>query len=64
MIYVVLYLAAIDSLVFPLVAFWFYPGVHWIILGQFFSKVFGGALWAFVIDHFRRGTENTAEAAV
>ena len=56
--------AAVDSLVFPLVAFGFYPGVHWIILGQFVAKVFGGALWAFVIDHFRRGPENTAEAAV
>ena len=56
--------AAVDSLVFPLVAFGFYPGVHWIILGQFVAKVFGGALWAFVIDHIRGGPENTAEAAV
>ena len=33
-------------------------------LGQFVAKLFGGALWAFVIDHFRGGSENTAEAAV
>ena len=30
--------AAVDSLVFPLVAFGFYPGVHWIILGQFVAS--------------------------
>ena len=56
--------ATVDSVVFPLVAFGFYPGVHWIILGQFVAKVLGGALWAFVLDHFRGEPEKTVEATV
>lgn len=40
--------AAVDSLVFPTVAFGgFLP---WITLGQFLAKVFGGALWAWVLN--------------
>ena len=56
--------AAVDSVIFPLVAFGFYPGVHWIILGQFVAKVFGGSLWAFVIDHFGEKPGKTVEAVV
>jgi queuosine precursor transporter len=54
--------AAVDSVVFPLVAFGFYPGVIWIILGQFVAKVLGGALWAFVIDRFRNESGRALEA--
>jgi len=39
--------AAIDSIVFPWIAFG-YP-VWWIVLGQFSAKVFGGAVWAWII---------------
>ena len=45
--------AAVDSLVFPTVAF----GVlmPWIVLGQFAAKVAGGFLWSLVLRHGHRG---------
>lgn len=44
--------AAVDSLVFPTVAF----GVlmPWIVLGQFVAKVGGGFLWSLVLTHRAR----------
>ena len=51
--------AAMDSLVFPLAAFGLYPGIHWIILGQFLAKFFGGALWAYLINYFRDSSKDT-----
>jgi queuosine precursor transporter len=42
--------SAADSVIFPLMAFGNFPGVALIMLGQFASKFFGGALWGFVID--------------
>ena len=42
--------SAVDSVVFPLMAFGMFPGVHWIILGQFAAKIAGGALWSFLIN--------------
>lgn len=39
--------AAVDSIIFPTIAFGgFLP---WITLGQFAAKVFGGAIWAFIL---------------
>jgi len=42
--------SAADSVIFPLMAFGSFPGIALIMLGQFASKFFGGALWGFVID--------------
>lgn len=43
--------AAVDSLVFPTVAF---GGIIWsIVIGQFVAKVVGGALWALVLNRRR-----------
>lgn len=50
--------AAVDSLVFPTIAF---GGLNWILTaGQFIAKVVGGAFWAWVItdkeiERFRNG---------
>jgi len=41
--------AGLDSIVFPLMAFGIFPGVHWIILGQFVAKVIGGGVWSWII---------------
>ncbi len=39
--------SAIDSIVFPTMAFGvFMPEI---VLGQFFAKIFGGAIWSFII---------------
>ena len=46
--------AAADSIMFPLLAFGFFPGVHWIILGQFAAKVAGGFVAAWVISRYGR----------
>ncbi len=43
--------AAADSLLFPTLAFGVF--MPWVILGQFVAKVFGGAVWSFVIDRWR-----------
>lgn len=40
--------AAVDSLVFPLLAFGF-PVLWGIVLGQFIAKTFGGYLWSLVL---------------
>jgi len=45
--------SAVDSVVFPLMAFGMFPGVHWIILGQFAAKIAGGALWSIIINKQR-----------
>ena len=43
--------AAVDSTLFPTIAFGgFLP---FIVLGQFAAKVFGGAVWAWIIGRFR-----------
>jgi len=51
--------SGVDSLVFPTVAFGaLLPAI---VLGQFAAKVFGGAIWFFVINFFRKKRlENTA----
>lgn len=41
--------AAVDSLLFPLLAFG-WPLLWGIVLGQFVAKVFGGALWYMVLS--------------
>lgn len=41
--------AAVDSLVFPALAFGF-PLLWPIVIGQFVAKIVGGALWAFVLQ--------------
>lgn len=46
--------ASVDSIVFPILAFGFFPGIAGVIALQFFAKVFGGALWSVVIDKVRR----------
>jgi len=40
--------AAVDSLVFPIMAFGF-PVLWWVVFGQFVAKVFGGGVWSIVI---------------
>jgi len=40
--------AAVDSLVFPLLAFG-WPLLWWIVIGQFAAKVAGGFIWSLVI---------------
>lgn len=39
--------SAVDSIVFPLVAFGAF--MPWIVLGQFLAKVFGGAIWSWLL---------------
>jgi uncharacterized PurR-regulated membrane protein YhhQ (DUF165 family) len=44
--------AAVDSLLFPTIAFGtLMPGV---VIAQFFAKIAGGALWAWLLDRFSR----------
>lgn len=40
--------AAVDSLIFPILAFG-WPPLWGIVLGQFVAKVFGGMVWAWII---------------
>lgn len=37
----------VDSIVFPLIAFGAF--MPWVILGQFMAKVFGGAMWSWML---------------
>lgn len=39
--------SAVDSIVFPAIAFGVL--IPWVIAGQFFAKVFGGAVWAWLL---------------
>lgn len=41
--------AAVDSLIFPILAFGF-PILWWIVLGQFAAKVAGGFIWSLVLS--------------
>ena len=41
--------SALDSMIFPLMAFGLFPGVHWIILGQFVAKIVGGGIWSWIL---------------
>lgn len=50
-----LFSAAVDSFVFPVLAFGF-PPLWGIVLGQFAAKVIGGALWSYILT---RTTENS-----
>jgi hypothetical protein len=43
--------AAVDSLIFPILAFGF-PILWWVILGQFAAKTIGGFIWALVLRRF------------
>lgn len=43
--------AAVDSLIFPILAFGF-PILWWIVLGQFAAKVAGGFIWSLVLSRF------------
>lgn len=45
--------AAVDSIIFPLVAFG-WPPLVWVMLGQFAAKVIGGAFWSLILTG-RRG---------
>ena len=47
--------AAVDSLVFPTIAFGGFMPL--IILGQFAAKVFGGAIWAYVLGKSQTSTK-------
>ena len=53
--------AAVDSVLFPAIAFGF-PLLWPIMIGQFLAKVVGGALWSLVIVHTMKPSENTAVA--
>lgn len=44
--------ALTDSILFPSIAFGIF--MPWIIFFQFLAKVFGGAVWVFVLEHIRR----------
>lgn len=39
--------SAVDSVVFPLIAFGAF--LPWVIVGQFIAKVFGGAIWSWLL---------------
>lgn len=39
--------SAVDSVVFPLIAFGAF--MPWVVVGQFVAKVFGGALWSWLL---------------
>lgn len=53
-----LFSAAVDSLVFPTLAFGgFMP---WVTLGQFAAKVLGGLLWSFILHRELRHMSNLA----
>lgn len=43
--------AAVDSLIFPILAFSF-PVLWWVVLGQFAAKVAGGFIWSLVLGRF------------
>ena len=46
--------AAADSIIFPIMAFGIFPGVHWIILGQFAAKLAGGAVFSFALNKLKK----------
>lgn len=54
--------AAVDSVLFPAIAFGF-PLMWPIMLGQFAAKVLGGLLWSFVIARTMKPAEVDAAAA-
>lgn len=39
--------SAVDSIAFPLIAFGAF--LPWVVVGQFSAKVFGGAIWAWIL---------------
>lgn len=39
--------SAVDSVVFPLIAFGSF--MPWVVVGQFVAKVFGGAIWSWLL---------------
>lgn len=39
--------SAVDSVVFPLIAFGAF--MPWVVVGQFVAKVFGGAIWSWLL---------------
>jgi uncharacterized PurR-regulated membrane protein YhhQ (DUF165 family) len=39
--------SAVDSVVFPLIAFGVF--MPWVVVGQFVAKVFGGAIWSWLL---------------
>jgi hypothetical protein len=45
--------AALDSVIFPILAFGWPPLIP-IILGQFCAKVLGGAIWSFILRRYIR----------
>lgn len=45
--------AGVDSAVFPLLAFGWFPGLPAVMALQFAAKVAGGAVWAWVIGRWR-----------
>ena len=53
--------AAVDSLIFPVLAFG-WPPLWGIVVGQFVAKVFGGMVWAWIIYNplWKRGEAKTA----
>lgn len=55
--------AAVDSLVFPALAFGF-PLLWPIVIGQFVAKIAGGALWAFVLQPRAALQEETHHGAI
>lgn len=46
--------AAVDSVVFPVLAFGGFPWI--IILGQFVAKLLGGFVWSLIFNKFRGGS--------
>jgi uncharacterized PurR-regulated membrane protein YhhQ (DUF165 family) len=54
--------AAVDSIVFPTLAFG--AVLPWIMLGQFAAKVAGGAVWALILRQRKRRQSETGNSAV
>ena len=44
--------AAVDSLIFPIIAFGL-PVMWLIVIGQFIAKFFGGAIWSLLLNRFK-----------
>jgi hypothetical protein len=51
--------ASVDSVVFPLVAFGWFPGLLGIIALQFVAKVSGGAIWSIILNPWRSRAAST-----
>jgi uncharacterized PurR-regulated membrane protein YhhQ (DUF165 family) len=55
--------AAVDSIVFPILAFGWFPALPAIILGEFLAKLIGGAVWSWILTRKQIVAPETYESA-